>query len=121
MVEAFHSDFCFIDMRCVTIAGNIEDYEAATNYFDSAFEHYKKFERWRNEKLEKWEEWKDEIRKNENSDEHFTALILKSVKPANYKVNVCEPEFLEMAIRSFSEEERNTIKENPKYSCIFNS
>lgn len=119
--HGFHSDFCFIDMRCVTIAGNIGDYEAATNYFDSAFEHYKKFEQWRNEKLEKWEERKDDIRKNGNSDEHFTSLLLKSVKPANYKVNVCEPKFLEMAIRSFPEEERETIKENPKYSCIFNS
>lgn len=117
----FHSDFCFIDMRCVRIAANIGDYEAAMNYFDSAFEHYTKFKQWRNEKLKKWEERKNEIRKNGNSNEHFTSLLLKSVKLAYYEVIVCEPEFLEMAIRSFPEEKKKIIKENPKYSCVFNS
>ena len=116
----FHSDFCFIDMSCVRIAGNIGDYEAATNYFDSAFEHFTKFEQWRNEKKKKWEELNDETRKKGNSVEHFTSLLLKSVNPASYEVIVCEPKFLEMAIRSFPEEEKKKIKENPKYSCIFN-
>ena len=117
----FHSDFCFIDMSCVRIAGNIGDYEAATNYFDSAFEHYIKFEQWRNGKKKKWEELVGDIGKNWNSDEHFTSLILQSVNPANHKVFVCEPMFLEMAIHSFPEEKKKIIKENSKYSCIFNS
>ena len=105
----FHSDLCFIDMKCVRIAVNIGDYEAAVDYFDSAFEHYVKFENWKNGK-----------RKNENSDEHFTSSLLKSVNPASSKVFACEPSFLEMAIDSFPEEKKKVIIENPKYSCIFN-
>ncbi|MBO5097988.1 MAG: helix-turn-helix transcriptional regulator [Agathobacter sp.] len=116
----FHSDLCFIDMKCVRIADNIGDYEAAMDYFDSAFEHYIKFEQWKNRKRRKWEEVNDESRKNGNSDEHFTSSLLKSVNPASGKVIVCEPRFLEMAIHSFPEEKKKIIIENPKYSCIFN-
>ncbi len=125
----YHSDFCFIDMRCVTIAGNMGDFEAAANYFDSAFEQYIKFEQW--QKGLKWGEPvdengqnsndKNETDQNENRDDCFAPLILSSVIPAMHKVIVCEPRFLEMAIRFFPEEEKKTITENPKYSCIFKS
>ena len=111
----YYSDLCFIDMKCVKIAGNIGDYEAAMDYFDSAFEHYTKFEQWK-----KCEEWNDEDRKNENSDEYFTSPLLKSVNSAGHKVFLSEPRFLEMAIRSFPEEKKKIIIDNPKYSCIFN-
>ena len=116
----FHSDLCFIDMACVRIANNIGDYEAAMGFFDSAFEQYKKFERWKNGKIQKWEEQNDESLKNENSDEHFTSSLLKSIDLAGHKVIVCEPIFLEMAIHSFPKEKKKIITENPKYSCIFN-
>lgn len=116
----FHSDFCFIDIKCVRIADKIGDYEAAMDYFDSAFEHYVKFEQWKNGKSKKLEELNDESRKDGNSDEHFTSLLLKSVNPANCKVFVFEPRFLEMAIHSFPEEKKKIIIENPKYSYIFN-
>ena len=116
----FHSDLCFIDMKCVRIADNIGDYEAAMDYFDSAFEQYIKFEQWKNGKIKKWEELNDESGKNENSDEHFTSSLLKSVNPASGTVIVCEPKFLEMAIHSFPKENKKIITENPKYSCIFN-
>ena len=42
----FHSDLCMLDLSCVTIAGNIKDYEAALRYFDSAFIQYTKFMQW---------------------------------------------------------------------------
>ena len=113
----FHSEFCFIDMRCVTIAGHMGDYEAAASYFDSAFEHYQKFEQWR--KGLKWGAPVDENHKNRSSEECFAPLILSSVKPAMHKVIMCEPRFLEMAIRFLPEEEKKRIKENPKYSCVF--
>lgn len=113
----FHSDLCFIDMECVRIANNIGAYEAAMDYFDSAFENYIKFEQCKNKKRE---ELNDESRKNGNSDEHFASSLLKSVNPAGYKVIVCEPKFLEMAIHSFPEEKKKIIIANPKYSCIFN-
>ena len=89
-------------------------------FFDSAFEQYKKFERWKNGKIQKWEEQNDESLKNENSDEHFTSSLLKSIDLAGHKVIVCEPIFLEMAIHSFPKEKKKIITENPKYSCIFN-
>ena len=116
----FHSDLCFIDLTCVKIADNIGDYEAAMDYFDSAFEHYIKFEQLKNGKRKKWEELNDESRNDGNSDEHFTSSLLKSVNPASFKVIVCEPKFLEMAIHSFPKEKKQIITENPKYSCIFN-
>lgn len=114
----FHSDLCFIDMECVKIANNIGAYEDAMECFDSAFEHYIKFEQWINKKRE---EQNDETRKNGNNDENFTSLLLKSVNPAGHKVIVCEPKFLEMVIHSFPEEKKKMIMESPKYSCIFNS
>jgi len=113
----FHSDLCFIDMQCVRIANNIGAYESAIDYFDSAFEHYIKFEQCKNIKQE---ELNDESRKNGNSDERFASSLLKSVNPAGFKVIVCEPKFLEMAVHSFPKEQKKLIKENPKYSCIFN-
>lgn len=113
----FHSDLCFIDMECVRIANNIGAYESAMDYFDSAFEHYIKFEQCKNKKQE---ELNDDSRKNGNGDEHFTSSLLKSVNPAGRKVTVCEPKFLEMAIHSFPDEKKKMITENPKYSCIFN-
>lgn len=116
----FHSDLCFIDMKCVRIADKIGDYEVAMDYFDSAFEHYIKFEQWKNGKRKKWEELNDESGKDGNSDEYFTSSLLKSVNTASCKVIVCEPRFLEMAIHSFPEEKKKIIIENPKYSCIFN-
>ena len=116
----FHSDLCFIDMACVRIANNIGDHEAAMGFFDSAFEQYKKFEQWKNGKIQKWEEQNNESRKNENSNEHFTSSLLKSIDLAGHKVIVCEPIFLEMAIHSFPKEKKKIITENPKYSCIFN-
>lgn len=116
----FHSDLCFINMECVKIANNIGEHETAMDYFDSAFEHYIKFEQWKNGKIQKWEERNDESRKNGDSDEHFTSSLLRSVDPSSLKVIVCEPSFLEMAIDSFPEEKKKKIKNNPKYSCIFN-
>ncbi len=115
----FHSDLCFIDMECVKIANNIGDHKAAMDCFDSAFEHYIKFEQWKNGKIKKWEEPNDESRKNGDSDEHFTSLMLRSVNPSGHKVVVCEPSFLEKAVHSFPEEKKKIITEDPKYSCIF--
>ncbi len=116
----FHSDLCFINMECVKIANNIGEHETAMDYFDSAFEHYIKFEQWKNGKILKWEERNAESRKNGDSDEHFTSSLLRSVDPSGLKVIVCEPSFLEMTIDSFPEEKKKKIKNNPKYSCIFN-
>lgn len=112
----FHSDLCFIDMECAKIANNIGAYEDAMECFDSAFEHYIKFEQWKNKKRE---EQNDETRKNGNNDENFTSLLLKAVNPAGHKVIVCEPKFLEMVIHSFPEDKKKMIMESPKYSCIF--
>lgn len=116
----FHSDLCFIDMECVKIANNIGDHKAAMDYFDSAFEHYIKFEQWKNGKIKKWEERNDESIKIGDSDEHFASSLLRSVDPAGHKVIVYEPSFLEKAVSSFPEEKKKMITENPKYSCIFN-
>ncbi len=116
----YHSDLCFIDMECVKIANNIGEHKAAMDFFDSAFEHYTKFEQWKTEKSKKWEERNDEGRENGDSDEHFTSSLLKSVNLAGHQVIVCERGFLEKAANSFSEEKKKMITENPKYSCIFN-
>lgn len=113
----FHSDLCFINMECVRIANNIGAYEAAMDCFDSAFEHYIKFEQWKNIKRK---ELNDESRENGNIDEHFASSLLKFVNPEGHKVIICEPKFLEMAIHSFPEEKKKIIIENSKYSCIFN-
>lgn len=115
----FHSDLCFINMECVRIANNIGDHEAAMDCFDSAFEHFRKFEQWKNGKIQKWEGQNDENRKNMNSDEHFSSSLLRSVDPSGHKVIVCEPSFLEKAVNSFPEEKKKIITEDPKYACLF--
>ncbi len=115
----YHSDLCFIDMECVKIANNIGEHKAAMDFFDSAFEHYTKFEQWKNGKIKKWEERNDEGRKNGDSDKHFTSSLLRSVNLAGHQVIVCEPSFLEKAANSFPEEKKKMITENPRYSCIF--
>ncbi len=117
----YHSDFCFIDMCCVRIAGNIEDYDSAIKYFDSAYEHFTKFNQWRCEKKEKWEKQVGTLSKDLESDEQFESIILHSVIPSKGKVTVCESSFLEMAIHSFPEEIKKKIKDNPKYARIFNN
>lgn len=116
----YHSDLCFIDMECVKIANNIGEHKAAMDFFDSAFEHYTKFEQWKNGKIKKWEERNDEGRKNGDSDEHFTSSLLRYADPSGHKVIVCERGFLEKAVHTFPEEKKKMITENPKYSCIFN-
>lgn len=40
----FHSDLCMLNLSCTTIAANLNDYNGALRYFDSAFEHFIKFE-----------------------------------------------------------------------------
>lgn len=54
-----------------------------------------------------------------NSDEHFTSSLLRSVDLSGHKVTVCEPSFLKKTANSFPEEEKKLLTENPKYSCIF--
>lgn len=115
----YHSDLCFIDMECVKIANNIGDHKAAMDFFDSAFEHYTKFEQWKTEKSKKWEERNDEGRENGDSDEHFTSSLLRYADLSGHKVIVCESCFLEKAVNTFPEEKKKMITENPKYSCIF--
>ncbi len=115
----FHSEFCLIDLTCVKIAGNIEDYDVAIRYFDSAFEHYIQFRQWRTEKVKKWEEQIGNTDKKSNGEERFNTILLQSTVPSAYKVILCEPQFFEMSINSFPAEKQMIFKENPKYSCIF--
>lgn len=105
----FHSEFCFIDILCVKIAGNIGDYDAALGYFDSAVEQYKKFEQCRTlgSKVELQKPY------------YFETTFLREVKPSQYKVCVCEAEFLEYAIHSFPDNVKEQIRRNPKYASIF--
>ena len=105
----FHSEFCFIDILCVKIAGNIGDYDAALGYFDSAVEQYKKFEQCRAQGS------KVELQK----PYYFETTFLREVKLSQYKVLVCEAEFLEYAIHELPDDVKEQIRSNPKYACIF--
>ena len=88
--HGFHSDLCFIDMRCVKIANNIGDHKVAMDCFDSAFEQYIKFEQWKIKQFKRSEERNNKSINDENNDEHFTSSLLKSVNPSGHKVIVCE-------------------------------
>ena len=105
----FHSDFCFIDIVCVKIAGNIGDYDAALSYFDSAVEQYMKFKQCRTF------DSKEELPESK----HFETTFLREIHPSHYKVYVCEAEFLEYAIQAFPDNVKEQIRRNPKYACIF--
>lgn len=106
----FHSDFCFIDILCAVIAGNIGDYDSAFSYFDSAFEQYIKFKQYMtiNAKAELQE------------SKHFKTTFLREVQMPYYKIYVCEAVFLEYAIHSFPDNVKEQIRRNPKYADIFN-
>ena len=117
--HGFHSDLCFIDMRCVKIANNIGDHKVAMDCFDSAFEQYIKFEQWKIKQFKRSEERNNKSINDENNDEHFTSSLLKSVNPSGHKVIVCEPSFLVKTATSFPEKEKKLITEDPKYACIF--
>ena len=110
----FHSDFCFLDLSCAKIAGNIKDYEAALRYFDSAFEQYTKFKQWGDRKYKQWEE-----KKYQKDNDCFETSILRAVNPSQGRVYVCEAVFFEHAIHSFPEEIKKQIRNNPKYLSIF--
>lgn len=107
----YHSEFCFIYMQLVEIAGNLGDYEAAIKYFDSAFDEYTKFN-------EVWGKSFTEYTKM-TDDGYFATPILRSVKKCTGKVHFLEAKFLEYSISSFPDEVKNRITSNEKYAMLF--
>lgn len=105
----FHSEFCFIDILCVKIAGNIGDYDVALGCFDSAVEQYKKFKQFMATGS------KAEVQKPKN----FETTFLREVSLSQYRIIVCEAAFIEYAIHSFPDNVKEQLRRNPKYSCIF--
>lgn len=105
----FHSDFCFIDMACVVVAGEIGDYEAVLSYFDSAVEQYMKFKNCRTLDSEK----------KLPEPKQYETTFLRDVSPSHYKVVVCEAEFLKYAIHALPDDVQEQIRSNPKYAGIF--
>lgn len=116
----YHSEFCFIDMALVVLYCNMEDYDKALVYFDSAFNQYTKFRQWWEPCMRRTEEQVGCLDKNLlYSDEHFETLILKGVNPNGKKVYVCEAEFLEYSSRKFPDKIKEQLINNPKYADIF--
>lgn len=96
-------------MLCVKIAGNIGDYDAALGYFDSAVEHYKKFE------LCRAQGSKVELQK----PYYFETTFLREVSLSQYRIIVCEAAFIEYAVHSFPDNIKEQLRRNPNYACIF--
>ena len=97
----YHSDFCFLDLSCVKIAGNIGDYDTALQYYDSAYGHYLRFMDWS---------------KGANDHDHFQTKILRNVSSSTLKVYRCEPALFENAISAFPEMVFKFKRPNPSPS-----
>jgi len=50
---------------------------------------------------------------------HFETTFLREVSLSQYRIIVCEAEFLEYAIQSFPDNVKEQLRRNPKYACIF--
>ncbi len=92
----FHSDLCMLDLCCMRIASNINEYDMAVDFFDSAYVHYVKFmELQRGDCFE---------------DEHYDAPLLVKVGNTSIPVVACRLEYLEDSIACLAEEVRQRIK-----------
>lgn len=110
----YGSDLCFIDLCCVRIAGNINDYDKALKFFESAFKEYVKFKKWSDDKAQKW----SDTREHQNGDLFQTGL-LKGVDASNGTIYMCEPKFFENAISSFPKKIKSGIMKDPRYIVLF--
>lgn len=117
----YHNDFCFIDLSCVKIAENIKDYDAALCFFDSAFVHYTKYKEWSDRKAKQWEEKKAQGQEQFQDVDQFKTSILRAVNLSQMKVYLCEDRFLQDAIHSFPDEIKMQIRNNTKYTSLFNN
>ncbi len=100
----FHSDMCRLMLSCVGICNQINDYESALDYFDSAFSHYQKYE--------------EGNRMNRNSP---TGLLFKDVKPTDLRMLPIIRFGLDpfrCKISELPNDIQEKIKNNPKYASI---
>lgn len=101
----FHSDLCMLYLDCAGICSKMQEYEKEFYYFDSAFEHYRKYE----------EEW------YLAQDMDFTGPLFTDVKHTDLNhlaIVRVEPEFLRYQLSQFPEEMQEKIKLDPKYKGI---
>ncbi len=117
----YHSDFCFLDLSCVKIAGNIGDYDAALQYYDSAYGHYLRFTDWSKGRYKKWAEQIGETDKALPANDHFHTKILRDVSSSTLKVYQCEPALFENAVSAFPEEVKKLLMDDPKYAELYDS
>lgn len=101
----FHSDSCMNYLSCARIACNINDYDNALKYFDSAFVHYTKF----------LELQHDECFKND----HFNAPLLTSVKNTSIPVVMLKSEYFKDILSYMPEDISSQIRNNSKYVTLF--
>lgn len=99
----FHNDLCLLYLRCSFIAVRLNNFEDAFNYFETALEHFAEFKRGQ-----------------ENF--RFTAPLVSNANLDANAVSIAElnRDFFEEHMRSFPEKYAEAIRNNPKYSTIFN-
>ena len=107
----YHSEFCFIYLQLVEIAGKIGDFEAAISYFDKAFEHYSKYN----------EEWGRAAKSYTKMEDEgcFKTKILRSVKKQTGQVHSPDARFLKHVIADFPDDVKKKITTNEKYEKLF--
>ena len=117
----YHSDFCFLDLSCVKIAGNIGDHDAALQYYESAYGHYLRFTDWSKGRYENWKALIGETDKTLPANDHFHTKILRNVSSSTLKVYQCEPALFENAVSTFPEKVQKMLMDDPKYAELYNS
>ncbi len=107
----YHSEFCFIDMQLAKIAGRLKDYDAAMEYFDSAFDQYTRYYEKFGKSVKEYKELPD--------DSFFDTPMLHAVKKVTGGVHIVEVDFLRYTVSMLPEEIQEKIKESTKYSELF--
>lgn len=100
-----HSDLCRLYLRCFSIAGGLNDFESALNYFDTAFNHFVQFRQLlENQGLKNFQ---------------YTASLVSQVKEPKISFANLDPKNLEWYTGQLPAELMDKIRSNPKYAPMF--
>lgn len=102
----FHNDMCVLYLECSSIAIAQKDSKRALDYFETALEHFLKF---------------DDFLKSKPTGEifPFTAPLVDRAKSCIKSMVLVDREWLEEHMQSFCAESVEAIRNNPKYALIF--
>lgn len=106
----YHSDLYMLDLSRARIAAKRKDYDAALNFFDSAYSHYVKYEK----DMER-------MRESGHLEESFHAPLLEETGETDIPIVICNMEYLKSLVDILPKSMKEKIINNPRYAGIWGS